>query len=478
MRLARAVGAPSEQVDGRLVQRLHHLGIVLVGAIEELELDVVERVRGPLARHHDRIAVGAAAAGRVAVGQEVVVAEVVERRARRRVREPVPRRELVAIRYQRELPAGPDESAVGVLGDLVQHDRGRALIAVGRRDPEPERQHVSLICGEAADAPHGKACAVIGVGQEIGDHLRGIGVAAVGRGGVEPAEDLEIVVGQRRHVVEVVGIGGEIGEARIAQRLRRKLGGEHAPGRLRIAAEKDREVERGRRHHLLVGVDRVDAGDRPFAEADGDAGLIGELGAAAAAPLAAAPGDAALAAAGRRGLMRDRLEVAVPDQVARDARRAVDERDRLAERGGLDLQPGDRGMLLRLARAAIASSTALRTTGSRISRAPQASALLCEKPARIAARLPLRSTRYSWTKRFWRGVSRLVSLIRRGSEKRKGPAVSRRARFFECACLIAHQSGLVKQKMMRRLIICLSCASLRRARALDNAETGTQALVH
>ena len=63
MRLARAVAAPAHEIDHRLIESLDHLGVVLIGAVQELELDVVERVRGPRPRDHDRIAVAAAAAG-------------------------------------------------------------------------------------------------------------------------------------------------------------------------------------------------------------------------------------------------------------------------------------------------------------------------------------------------------------------------------------------------------------------------------
>jgi hypothetical protein len=112
MRLLRLIAAQTVEVDHRLVRCFDHAGVVLIAAVAEFELDVVERVGRTQPRHQHRIAARRGRAARAA-REEIVVAEIVERRRRRRVAVAVCRQRLIAIGHEPEHAARPDERAVG-----------------------------------------------------------------------------------------------------------------------------------------------------------------------------------------------------------------------------------------------------------------------------------------------------------------------------------------------------------------------------
>ncbi len=158
---------------------------------------------------------------------------------------------------------------------------------------------------------------------------------SAGRAVEDRTEHLE---GELRHsVAEAIErqlLEDDIGGAAVGRRVRRPhLRSDERIGVLVLAAEVHAHRHAVEAHRLAVGPDAPDAGDRAFAERDGERGeveVLGDLGAAASA--------AALAAAAMAGGLGLLAEVGRPEDVAAHAHAAVDARDHRALARGGDLQ--------------------------------------------------------------------------------------------------------------------------------------------
>ena len=178
------------------------------------------------------------------------------------------------------------------------------------------------------------------------DGLRGVGELARGRdhgdgagqplGGVGIGERAEHLEGQLR---QAVAIGRErqlledhIGGAAIGGRAgRTHLRGDERVRRLRLVAGIPAPGDAGEVHRIAICPDAADAGDRAFAQGDGEARVVEILG---RLDLAA---PAALAAPLRGGL-RLLAEIGRPDDVAAHPHAAIEPRDDRAFGGRGDAQ--------------------------------------------------------------------------------------------------------------------------------------------
>ena len=178
------------------------------------------------------------------------------------------------------------------------------------------------------------------------DELAGAGDQAHGAQqaveGVDRAMDLEGELGDavaergQRHALE-----DDVGDAAVGRRVAGAfLGFDEAVGELVLAAGVEAIGDGGKIELLAVGPHAAEAGDRAFGEGDGEVGEIAVLDAGRGLRLRAAALAAAAAAAGLDDLL---LEVGGPDDLAAEARVAVEARDGRAFGGGGDAQVGEAG---------------------------------------------------------------------------------------------------------------------------------------
>ena len=295
-------------------------GVVIVGAVQELDGELVVKVGriGPRHRHR-RLAVG---------GVEIIQAKADDRRQIARIG----RRLGVAIGNHLQGSRRPHGLRLGGVQPVGQEIAQRRLAVDGGRQAETQGGAPSLIDRQIGDHGLRQTGPVSDAGQDVGDAEIRAGVRA--DAGRAQTGDLEGIVGQIGRTAQIHVGGGDIGQPRIAQGLGRISRRQIRPSPLpqisgeQIAAEGGDAAQGG-----FVLPRLPDAQDRTGAQPHGDAGRIGIAGDAASRPAAAA-----LAAAARlAGLLGVALEIAVPDQVRRNAGGAIDDADGLARQRRLHL---------------------------------------------------------------------------------------------------------------------------------------------
>ena len=327
MRGDRLGGQQAIGVDGRLVFRFGDLDVVLVLPIDVLDLNLVIGVGAGVADH----------AHRLVLVEIVVVGQVVERRDIRREGDRVAGDLHIAERRAFEQPLAEIGRGVRQRGQLGDHLAGLLLIAVARRKEQAVRHAVSRELRPVAQLAGREADAIVRIGQQVGEDVLRVGVVNHAHLVRQAGCHFEAVVLQIIAAAQVVGAGADVGDALVGYRLGGMVAGEVRPDGLRVGAELEREDAGRIGDEVLVAPEGMDRGERPLAEAEREGGRVG-VGRMAAGDFAAAA-LAAATAAGGLGVC-DRCEIAVPHQVAGDARAAIHQRQGHAIRGRLDAQAG------------------------------------------------------------------------------------------------------------------------------------------
>ena len=193
------------------------------------------------------------------------------------------------------------------------------------------------------DGPVGAALAGVHVLRDVGggadfardghlrvDELAGAGDQGDGaHAGLERIDGAVHLEGELRDAVAEVGerqaLEHDVGDAAVGRRVAGTFARlDQAVGGLRLAAGVEAVGDGGEVELRAVGPDAADAGDLALGQRDGEAGVVAVLGGA----WSWAPADAALAAAAAlRGGDHLLLEVGGPDDLAAEARAAVEARD-------------------------------------------------------------------------------------------------------------------------------------------------------
>ena len=242
--------------------------------------------------------------------------------------------------------AGADLAGCGSQVVAEPTDDERDVVGIGQR-------RLQLIDG---DVPVGAALQGVHVLRNVGgradlagDRLRGVdelaGAGNETHGAHQAVEGIDGAVHLEGELGDAVAEGGErhpleddVGKAAIGRRVARALLGlDQAVGQLVLGAGVEAIGDGGEVELLAVGPHAAEAGDGTLCEGHGEVGEIAVLDAGRGLGLRAA----ALAAAAAALLDRLLLQIGGPDDLAAEARAAVETRNGRAFGGGCHTQVGE-----------------------------------------------------------------------------------------------------------------------------------------